>query len=92
MKQIHKLAKKYGFHVLEDASHAIGGKYRGKPVGSCEFSDMAVFSFHPVKIITTGEGGIATTNQESLSKKMRELYVVYVRVPRMKSLKPGKGL
>jgi len=73
MREIWNLSKKYGFKIIEDASHAIGAKYEGKPVGNCEFSDITVFSFHPVKIITTAEGGIATTNQESLSKKMREL-------------------
>ena len=73
MREISNLSKKYGFKIIEDASHAIGSKYEGKPIGNCKFSDITVFSFHPVKIITTGEGGIATTNQESLSKKMREL-------------------
>ena len=73
MREIWNLSKKYGFKIIEDASHAIGAKYEGKPVGNCEFSDISVFSFHPVKIITTGEGGIATTNQECLSKRMREL-------------------
>ncbi|MFH1026960.1 MAG: aminotransferase class I/II-fold pyridoxal phosphate-dependent enzyme, partial [Pseudomonadota bacterium] len=58
MDRIAGLAKEYGFTVIEDASHAIGGKYLGKPVGNCAFSDMTVFSFHPVKIITTGEGGM----------------------------------
>lgn len=56
MEKIAALSLQYGFHVLEDASHAIGGKYQGKAIGCCEFSDLAVFSFHPVKIITTGEG------------------------------------
>ena len=69
MREISNLSKKYGFKIIEDASHAIGSKYEGKPIGNCKFSDITVFSFHPVKIITTGEGGIATTNQESLSKK-----------------------
>lgn len=70
MARIHALSKQYGFRVIEDASHALGATYLGKPVGSCQFSDITVFSFHPVKIITTGEGGIATTNDELLVKKM----------------------
>lgn len=70
MKAIHKLSKEYGFRIIEDASHAIGGKYLGSPVGDCQYSDIAVFSFHPVKIITTGEGGIALTNNSELSKRM----------------------
>jgi UDP-4-amino-4,6-dideoxy-N-acetyl-beta-L-altrosamine transaminase len=66
MQRIGTLAQKYGFVVLEDASHAIGAQYQGKPVGSCIYSDLAVFSFHPVKIITTGEGGMVVTNREDL--------------------------
>ncbi len=59
MAAIGALGKRYGFRIVEDASHAVGGRYRGVPVGSCAFSDITVFSFHPVKIITTGEGGMA---------------------------------
>ena len=59
---LRALAETYGFTVIEDASHAIGGKYQGHPIGNCRFSDMTVFSFHPVKIITTGEGGMVLTN------------------------------
>lgn len=70
MKRIHELAVKYGFTVLEDASHAIGADYLDTKVGSCAYSDMAVFSFHPVKIITTGEGGMVLTNNEDLYKKL----------------------
>ena len=70
MTGIHALSKRYGFRIIEDASHALGATYLGGSVGSCQFSDITVFSFHPVKIITTGEGGIATTNDESLVKKM----------------------
>lgn len=70
MEAIHKLSKEYGFFVIEDASHAVGAKYQDKYVGNCQFSDIAVFSFHPVKIITSGEGGMAVTNQQSLAKKM----------------------
>ncbi|MFN9608176.1 MAG: DegT/DnrJ/EryC1/StrS family aminotransferase, partial [Pseudanabaena sp.] len=63
----------YGFKVIEDASHAIGGKYQDKPIGCCEFSDLAVFSFHPVKIITTGEGGMVLTNSQDLYEKLIRL-------------------
>jgi len=70
MKKISELGKKYGFRIIEDASHCIGGFYDGKPVGSCEYSDITVFSFHPVKIITTGEGGIALTNSDELGQKL----------------------
>lgn len=73
MKRIHQLSKEYGFNIIEDASHAIGSQYLGKPVGGCQYSDISVFSFHPVKIITTGEGGIATTNQQNLAEKMQRL-------------------
>ena len=61
MARISDMADRYGFTVIEDASHAIGGRYRGSPIGKCAFSDMTVFSFHPVKIITTGEGGMVLT-------------------------------
>ena len=57
MQRIYKLSKKYKFKIVEDASHALGGRYNNKVIGNCEFSDICVFSFHPVKIITTGEGG-----------------------------------
>ena len=70
MQTIHKLSQEYGFTVLEDASHAIGADYLDTKVGSCAYSDMAVFSFHPVKIITTGEGGMVLTNNEDLYKKL----------------------
>lgn len=73
MKMLFKLSKEYGFSVIEDASHAIGAYYNGKPVGCCEFSDITVFSFHPVKIITTGEGGAAVTNNALLAEKIRSL-------------------
>lgn len=73
MAAIAPLAQRYGFTVIEDASHAIGGQYRGRPVGCCEFSDMAVFSFHPVKIITTGEGGMVLTNRQDLYEKLIRL-------------------
>ncbi len=73
MARIADLAQKYGFRVIEDASHGIGATYQGKPVGGCEYSDMAVFSFHPVKIITTGEGGMVLTNQEELYQNLIRL-------------------
>lgn len=73
MDKIAALSAKYGFAVLEDASHAIGAKYQGTPVGNCQFSDMAVFSFHPVKIITTGEGGMVVTNRADLYEKLIRL-------------------
>lgn len=70
MEEIHKLAEQYGFTVIEDASHAIGADYKDTKVGCCKYSDMVVFSFHPVKIITTGEGGMVLTNNENLYKKL----------------------
>lgn len=70
---IAALAERYGFTVIEDASHAVGAHYRGEPVGNCHFSAITVFSFHPVKIITTAEGGIATTNDPQLAETMRLL-------------------
>lgn len=73
MDAIAGLGKRYGFTVIEDASHAIGGRYRDTRVGSCAFSDMTVFSFHPVKIITTGEGGMILTNRQDLYEKLVRL-------------------
>ncbi|WP_406667101.1 UDP-4-amino-4,6-dideoxy-N-acetyl-beta-L-altrosamine transaminase [Gallaecimonas sp. GXIMD1310] len=70
MEKIHRLTKAYGVHLIEDASHAIGGKYKGEPVGNCRYSDITVFSFHPVKIVTTAEGGAAMTNSDELAAKM----------------------
>lgn len=70
MKRIRELSQEYGFRIIEDASHAIGARYQGEPVGNCRYSDITVFSFHPVKIITTGEGGMALTNDPALAKKM----------------------
>lgn len=71
MTAIHAAASRHGVRIIEDASHAIGGGYRLKPVGTCEFSDIAIFSFHPVKIVTTGEGGMAMTNDTGLAESMR---------------------
>ena len=73
MKELKALADEYGFSLIEDASHTIGGEYLGKPVGGCEYSDITVFSFHPVKIITTGEGGMALTNCKKLATSMELL-------------------
>lgn len=70
MAAIHALSQQYGFRIIEDASHAVGGTYRGESVGSCRYSDITVFSFHPVKIITTGEGGMALTNNATLGERM----------------------
>lgn len=70
MQAIHALAQRFGFKVIEDASHAIGGKYRGEPIGNCRYSDITVLSFHPVKIITTAEGGMALTNDAALADKL----------------------
>ncbi len=73
MEPIALLARQYGVAVVEDASHSIGGRYQGLPVGDCRHSDITVFSFHPVKIITTGEGGLATTNDPQLAQRMMDL-------------------
>ena len=73
MKELAKLSEIYHFKILEDASHAIGGLYENEPIGNCKYSDISVFSFHPVKIITTGEGGIATTNNKELFSTMKML-------------------
>ncbi len=70
MQAIGALAKRYGFRVVEDASHAIGAEYQGAPVGSCRHSDVTVFSFHPVKIVTTAEGGMAVTNDPKIARRM----------------------
>jgi UDP-4-amino-4,6-dideoxy-N-acetyl-beta-L-altrosamine transaminase len=73
LKTIKQLSLEFGFKIIEDASHAIGGSYEGSKIGSCRYSDITVFSFHPVKIITTGEGGACATNSSDLAKKMRLL-------------------
>jgi len=70
MAAIHELGQRYGFRIIEDASHAIGGKYKGEFIGNGHYSDITVFSFHPVKIITTAEGGMALTNDAELANKM----------------------
>ena len=73
MERIYALSKKYGFSIIEDASHAIGGTYKDKPVGCCSYSSITVFSFHPVKIITSGEGGVATTNDPKIAENLKML-------------------
>jgi dTDP-4-amino-4,6-dideoxygalactose transaminase len=73
MAAISALARKYGIRLIEDASHAIGGRLNGRPVGDCAFSDICVFSFHPVKIVTTAEGGAATTRDAGLAAAMARL-------------------
>ncbi|OYD97825.1 UDP-4-amino-4,6-dideoxy-N-acetyl-beta-L-altrosamine transaminase [Nostoc sp. 'Peltigera membranacea cyanobiont' 210A] len=73
IEQIAALSQRYGFKIIEDASHAIGGSYQRQPIGSCQFSDMAAFSFHPVKIITTGEGGMVLTNHQELYQRLIRL-------------------
>lgn len=73
MQKIHALSQRYRFHIVEDASHAVGGRYQDEPIGNCHYSDITVFSFHPVKIITTAEGGMALTNRADLAAKMERL-------------------
>ena len=73
MKKIHDLSKLYGFKIIEDASHAIGGEYLNRKIGNCKFCDFAIFSFHPVKIITTCEGGVCLTNNKKLAQKVLTL-------------------
>jgi len=73
MADIHALGLRYGFKIIEDASHAIGGRYKSEPIGNCRYSHITVFSFHPVKIITTGEGGMALTNYAQLARQMQLL-------------------
>jgi UDP-4-amino-4,6-dideoxy-N-acetyl-beta-L-altrosamine transaminase len=73
LEAVAKLSQQYGFQVIEDAAHGIGGRYRDRPIGCCEFSDLTVFSFHPVKIITTAEGGMVTTNNQDLYDRLIRL-------------------
>lgn len=73
MAAINALAERFGFYVIEDASHAVGGRYKGEPVGNCRYSDITIFSFHPVKIITTAEGGMAMTNDDKLANSLQLL-------------------
>jgi len=71
MAAIYKLSQEYGFEIIEDASHALGGRYKDEPIGNGRYSAMSVFSFHPVKIITSGEGGMVVTNNDKLLKQLR---------------------
>ncbi|OYQ04337.1 UDP-4-amino-4,6-dideoxy-N-acetyl-beta-L-altrosamine transaminase [Pseudomonas mandelii] len=73
MRKIAELAERYGFTVIEDASHAVGASYAGRPVGCCEFAAMTVFSFHPVKIITSAEGGMVLTHRADLAERLQRL-------------------
>ena len=73
MASIKGLSVRYGFKIIEDASHGIGGKYKNEPIGNCRYSDITVFSFHPVKIITTGEGGMIILKNKKFSKKIRKM-------------------
>ena len=91
MEAIQLLARAYGFRIIEDASHAIGGSYKGERIGSCRYSDITVFSFHPVKIITTGEGGVALTNDVELVKHMARLRSHGVTRYASEMTKPSEG-
>lgn len=73
MAEIHRLGQQYGFAIIEDASHAVGARYKGEPIGCGRYSDITVFSFHPVKIITSGEGGMALTNKDHLAASLKRL-------------------
>jgi UDP-4-amino-4,6-dideoxy-N-acetyl-beta-L-altrosamine transaminase len=73
MAAIHTLGQEFGFRIIEDAAHAIGSRYRDAPVGDCRYSDLTVFSFHPVKVMTTGEGGLVTTRDPALARRLRRL-------------------
>ena len=84
MKKIYSLSQKFGFRILEDASHAVGAKYYNNKVGNCKYSDITVFSFHPVKIITTAEGGAALTNNVKLSEKLKLFRNLAFTKPRFK--------
>ncbi len=84
MESIKKLSDRYGFKIIEDASHAIGGSYKDKKVGSCEYSDITVFSFHPVKIITTGEGGWFAQTNKNLHQNFIGCEVMESRESRLK--------
>ena len=73
MEELYSLSKLYGFKIIEDASHAIGGKYKERPIGCCDYSDITVFSFHPVKLVTTGEGGLCVTNNSEYAETLKLL-------------------
>jgi len=77
MQAIHALSLQYGFNIIEDASHAIGARYQGEPVGNGRYSDVTVFSFHPVKIITTGEGGMVVTSTITYAVNGKQYVMVF---------------
>lgn len=91
MKQIHALSQKYGFLIIEDAAHAIGAEYDGQKVGSCQYSDMCVFSFHPVKIITTGEGGMVMTKSAAYHEKLQVLRTHGITRDKTKFIRKDQG-
>ncbi len=92
LARIHELAQTYGFRIIEDASHAIGGRYKNEPIGNSRYSDITVFSFHPVKVITTAEGGMALTNSDALAEKMALLRSHGItRDPAMMTREPEGG-
>ncbi len=91
MKTIHALSQQYGFRIIEDASHAVGAEYDGKPVGACQYSDITVFSFHPVKIITTGEGGMALTNNPDIANRLTRLRSHGIAQKADQMIKPPQG-
>ena len=91
MRVIWQLAQDYGVRVIEDASHGIGGSYLGSKIGACEYSDITIFSFHPVKIITTAEGGVATTNDPAVAESMVLLRSHGITKTAEKLLRPDEG-
>ncbi len=91
LEAIHKLSREYGFRVIEDASHAIGASYQDTRIGDCTFSDITVFSFHPVKIITTAEGGMATTKSRELARKMQMLRSHGITREKAEMERPNEG-
>ena len=91
MEEIKSLSNEYGFKIIEDASHAIGARYKEQPVGSCKYSDITVFSFHPVKIITTGEGGAVLTNSKKLFERVRSLRSHGISREELSFINPSHG-
>ncbi len=91
MRAIYELSQRYGFAIIEDASHAIGGRYRNAKVGSCAYSDITVFSFHPVKVITTGEGGMALTNDPTLARRISSLNSHGITREALEMTRPADG-
>jgi UDP-4-amino-4,6-dideoxy-N-acetyl-beta-L-altrosamine transaminase len=91
MQAIHALSQEFGFQIIEDASHAVGGRYRGEPVGNCRYSAITVFSFHPVKIVTSGEGGIAMTQDAALAARMGRLRSHGITRDQSEMTRPSEG-